>query len=323
MGVVLAGCSQFNAPPTGAQQDVIGAVRISSVVCNSGFGSTDQASPPSSPSPCDTNGGGSGNYVGQYLVAYMIPEGSSFPTTLTSPDLPGNTFSLSASYAAALQAQQGAQAGMHWVGYISDTVTKVQPHDLVHIDADFSLPAQTGVPFSGPLHTTEVVGDREVDATYLASRPVDCSESRPTNAPLGFPQTESLTSCIQDTATTDVVTRDLALQAGTGGSVKPGGTITVPYSAQFAGPAGPMASFALTAHTDLPGATATPANATLQPAGDSTTPETVDVTVPADATPGTYTVRLSAGVAVAPGRSVCAVSAKLAMGPAGPANWAL
>jgi hypothetical protein len=296
LAVALGGCSQFNAPPTGAQQDVIGAVRISSVVCNTGFGSSDQPSPLTSPSPCDTGSGGPLN-VGQYLVGYMIPDGSSFPTTLTSPDLPANTFSLSPSYAAALQAQQGAQAGMHWVGYVSDTVTKVSADELVHIDADFTLPAQAGGnPFAGPMDIAEVIGDREVDPTYLADRPVDCSESRPTGFPIGFPQTEYPTSCIQDSATTDVVTRDLALSAGAGGSVKPGGTITLPYSARFAGPAGPEASFALTAQTDLPGATATPANATLQPAGDSTTPETVDVTVPAGAKPGTYAVTLSAEV---------------------------
>jgi hypothetical protein len=178
-------------------------VRISTVVCNTGFGSSDQPGLLTSRSPCDSSAGGpSGTYAGQYLVGYMIPEGSNFPTTLTSADLPGNTFSLSDSYAAALQAQQGAQAGMQWVGYISDTVTVTQ-NEVLHIDADFSLPAQAGVPFSGPLHTTEVIGDREVDATYLADRPVDCSESRRTAAPPGLPQTEYLTSCIEDTATTD------------------------------------------------------------------------------------------------------------------------
>lgn len=287
----LSGCVQFNAPPTAAQQDVIGAVRVSSTICTSGFGSLAGAAPVT-PSPCDAGTAGSPPPTGQYLVGYLVPDGTTVPDSLSSPDLPGVAFVPSASYAAALEAQQAPSPGARWVGYRSEVVTSPTPK-LVHVDADFGLPSVgTGRPFEGPLAITHVVGDREVEGSYPADRPVDCSEQRPAAGG----NTELVTACVQDTATLEVATRDLSVVPAGVTTVQPGEKAWVPFDARFRGEPDPSATFALAASTDLPGARAVLDRTTLVPSGNGTHSQTVEVAVPAEAAPGDYRVTLKATV---------------------------
>lgn len=289
--LLLPSCSQFNAPPTGSQQDVIGPVWISAVVCTFGFGSA-VGVVPSSPSDCDNGTTGTGRPpTGQYLVGYLVPETSTAPDALTSPDLPGVAFMPSPSYVAGLEALQPAPTGMRWVGYRSDVVSSTAPM-LVRLDADFGLPAGAlGDPFEGPLAIKQVIGDREVDSTLLADRPVDCSEQRPNGG-----GTEMMTACVADTATISVATRDLALAPGPATTAQPGDKVWVPFDAVFRGSADPAATFALSATTNLPGARALPSRTTFTPATNGSASQTVEVVVPDDTPTGDYDVTLVARV---------------------------
>jgi hypothetical protein len=141
----------------------------------------------------------------------------------------------------------------------------------------------------------------------LASRPVDCQELR------GFPYARLLgvpldgtdedpdglpllqtTLCGRASGGADLALKDLR---GSGGEarVAPGATATVPFTLRYAGDAGP--SFALSATTGVPGATATPSPTTLTPSGAGFQDATVAVTVPAGTPPGAYAVTLTATVA--------------------------
>jgi hypothetical protein len=90
-------------------------------------------------------------------------------------------------------------------------------------------------------------------------------------------------------------TRDLGIVATASvGSTLPGGVTSVPFSLQYAGQPHPLADFALTATTGLPGGTATAQVASIKPLANSGTAILVSVSVPAGAAPGTYPVTLTA-----------------------------
>jgi hypothetical protein len=143
----------------------------------------------------------------------------------------------------------------------------------------------------------------------LDSRPVDCQEYR------GFPYQQLLgielgggdlgldpsglpliptTLCGRASAGGELALKDLR---GSGGEVSaaPGTTARVPFTLRYAGDAGP--TFALSATTALPGATATPAPTTLTPSAPGFQDAAVAVGVPAGTAPGAYAVTLTATVA--------------------------
>jgi hypothetical protein len=140
----------------------------------------------------------------------------------------------------------------------------------------------------------------------LDSRPVDCQELRgfpfqvlfgqslaeqPVNE-LGLPLLMT-TLCGRSSGDASLALKDLR---GSGGeaTAAPGATVRVPFTLRYAGEAGP--TFALSAATAVPGATATPDPATLTPSAPGFHDAGVTVGVPAGTAPGTYAVTLTAKV---------------------------
>jgi hypothetical protein len=281
--LALAGCADFDTPPTGSQAAVIGAVHVHSAICLDGFGSS-SGNPPRY--DCDNAPGTveRGNSQGQLLVGYLIPSGSTAPATLTTADLPGTTLSQSQDYADYLNATQGTLPREVWVGYMSDQITQTA-NQVVSLDAAFSLPAGAGSgPYSGPFATEEAVGDR-VDGlsgaqTLDPARALDC--------------TEATTECLEDSGMLSVDTRDLSITAPASTTVVTGQTATLPFDVAFAGIADPSATFAVRAGASNANLTATSTDSSLTPASDSTATENVTVAAAATMAPGTYQVTLTA-----------------------------
>jgi hypothetical protein len=159
-----------------------------------------------------------------------------------------------------------------------------------------------GVDPSG-LHSAE----ESFGLQLLDTRPVDCQEYRAFpylqaygQSLDGLDEDESGLPLIPTTACGRTSTGDtLALKdlrgSGATASVAPGQTATVPFTLRYVGDAGP--TFALTATTAVPGASATPAPTSLTPAAAGFQDASVAVAVPAGTAPGPYTVTLSATVA--------------------------
>src|SRR4051812_5513794 len=142
----------------------------------------------------------------------------------------------------------------------------------------------------------EVPGDVRAFALGLSDqRPFDCDEVRAFPFPELFgaaaPAVLRTTACGPTSAGGALALADLR---GSGASVEaaPGATVTVPFTLRSVGPAGPV--YALRAQTTLPGATATPAVATLAPSGPGFHDVAVTVTVPVGAEPGDRAVSLVA-----------------------------
>jgi hypothetical protein len=281
--LALAGCADFDTPPTGSQAAVVGAVHVDTAICLDGFGDSSGYTPRTE---CDSAPGTveRGNSQGQLLVGYLIPSGSTAPATLTTADLPGTTFSQSQDYADYLNANQGTLPGEVWVGYMSDQITQTA-NQVVSLDAAFSLPAGTdGGPYSGPFATEETVGDR-VDGlsgtqTLDPARALDC--------------TEATTECAEDSGMLSVDTRDLSIIAPASTTVVTGQTATLPFDVAFAGTADPSATFAVQASASNANLTATSTDSSLTPTSDSTATENVTVAAAATMAPGTYEVTLTA-----------------------------
>jgi hypothetical protein len=317
----LSGCSKFVVSPSGEQDNVIGSVSIKESFCANGFGDGGvgpTAGPqvfvkvapvaPSTPADCAHTGNSPGTPQGQFLVGFLVPDEvkGTPPLKVTSPA--GISFTASPEYAAQVSKRndQKPPAGSHWIGYISSVVDEFDPDSetlqplTVAVSLELDLPAgSNGAPFKGPLRTREVVGDRQVTTSLLPSRAVDCAEPDPVFVPGPFPgpRPPGPTGCVQDSNMADVPTRDLTVKGGEPVSVVAGSSVAVPFKFQFTGEAAPVATFALSAATDVPGATASSVMSTLTPPSDSITAETVNVTVPAATTPGAYTATLTAAVA--------------------------
>jgi hypothetical protein len=304
MAICLAGCSDFYAAPTARQQNVIGSVDVSTVICLDGFGANSNASTENySPSTdCTDNTGTTltdqeGFSEGQLLVGYLIPNGATAPTQLTSPDLAGVTFNQDADYSNYLTANETTPSGEYWVGYLS-TDTTLSAAQLVHLDAVFTLPTSSdGTPYQGPFATQEVVGDRADGndsgdfATNLdPNRPLDCSETDL----LDGEETIATTGCVNDSNAVSITTRDLGIQAPSTTTIQAGTSGQVPFSLLYAGTADSTATFALTGSSDGQGISVTPADTQFTPTDNSTTPENVTVNVPAGLAAGTYHVTLTA-----------------------------
>ncbi len=102
------------------------------------------------------------------------------------------------------------------------------------------------------------------------------------------------TAAVISGADSSQTTRDLGVVAGSATSVHAGATATAPFTLKYAGTATGAATFALTATTDIPGATATPAQANFT--HNQNAAMNVSVPVPANTTPGTYHANLVATI---------------------------
>lgn len=295
----LAGCVVFQTPPTAAQLDLIGKIRVAFTICAS---NTDEANNPGCPNTGNTQDSAPAGSSGQVLVAFRVPAGSQGPDAFSQTSGEALTFTRSPSYEAALEQARPAGEGRKWVGYISGVYDYTDPPDgtaarSAGFEVDFSLP--DGAPFAGPFRVRPVVGARRVDEAsgLSASDPVSCG-SRPAGGSGGsFANNDVI--CIDDpdeaTLATDieVATADLAIVGGTA-TVNPGVTATVPFDAKLAGELPPGTTFALAGTTSFPGAAATPGPSAIAPGPNSTTRVNVPIAVPPTAGPGIYSVGLTA-----------------------------
>jgi hypothetical protein len=314
LAVSMSGCVLLKSTSS-TQLNTIGKVQITSTVCasdTSSAGSTNAGynpTPPGDPA-CQKNvSGGNANAGGntnsdagdgsyQPMIAYRIPTGASAPATITTTNATcgsGIVFSQSSSYASQLTSLSPPESGMQWVGYLATTQNYTQAGcQYLTVAPQFTLNQGFGVaPFQGPFKYRVVVGSRIVDGSHLASRTVDCGGTLLTNS-------NDVTICGDnpDTATIATTvsqpTRDLGVLPTTPGTVHAGATGTVGFNLRYNGAVLPSGNFTLSANTNIPGATATPASPTLSPAADSDNNMNVNVTVPANTTPGNYNVFLVA-----------------------------
>lgn len=297
VAIAAAGCSSFVSPPTASQVTPNGDIAVSSVVCLDGFDSNSgnagaYASDCQTPQPLAHLSASSSDGYGQLLMGYAVPTGAGAPSTLSSPDLPGVTFTQNAGYATYLAGDEKTPTGYSWVGYMSAPFT-ITASTEVDITADFSTPATSGSLYAGPFTVEQVVvGDRADDddpgSLLGSSRALNCS-----GAGLG---SVNDTGCVNDSSPSplNVATRELASLAPSAAiTVHAGSTATVPFTVEYSGPSADP--FDLSASTSSNALVAAPANATFTPSGSGNTVENVTVPVPAGLAPGSYSVTLNVG----------------------------
>jgi hypothetical protein len=308
---LLAGCVSIQSI-TSDQQDIVGKLRLTLTICASG--ANDVPDPPEDHPGClDTGNSDDTAYAFpgptgevELLIGFRVPVGTGAPATITATPAPAPpasgtiTARRSASYEAALQAAMPAPAGSVWVGYLSDPYFFDDGADGVaaqsaQVAIDFALPPTAdGGPFVGPFAVRPVVGSRQVNASYLAGRPVDCGpDAFATDFGTQTICVDSPTA-IQAATSFNFPTRDFGVLAGNA-TASPGQTVLLPFNVRGAGalPAGLTAS--LSAATNLPGAGAVaPSAASAALANGSDTRVTVPVTIPKQAGPGVFDVTLTA-----------------------------
>src|SRR3954447_7358439 len=116
--------------------------------------------------------------LGQILVGYRVPNGSTGPGTFLS-EAQDVSFSRSASYTQQLTSRFPPPAGFHWEGYLS-TAKTFNPADAstreTAFHPEFTLPAgAAGAPFVSPFRWRGVVGFRSLNNAGEAGAAVDCS----------------------------------------------------------------------------------------------------------------------------------------------------
>lgn len=290
----------------------------------------------------------------QYLLGIAVPVGSTPPPTITATPVSGGSpivFSLneevskeiaasSASLARELEKTGGTPeeeeeradvrrvvggawppSGLQGVGYLSGPVqeSKGTSYEWT-VDAEFGLPvAAGGTPFAGPFATGVALGIRGVSSESPASRPVHCARIDELEAP----KDSALCSGTNQQGQTG--TSDLKLAAPKQGSAYLGGKAPLAFTANFASSAGAVPTFSLSATSTLPGAKLQLSSPTYVPGAPNPSThlsvpatQTVTVTAPKNAKPGTYDVTLTAttlqGVPVSQVAKLKITKAKIGLG---------
>lgn len=288
--VASSGCVSLDAI-NASQTEVIGDVTIAATACQSGSAdcsNIDVANfdiAPGFTTPA------------QLLVAYRVP--ASLPAPTIDTDAPAVTFTASPSYTAELERLSPAGAGRKWVGFISNTIDTAAADKNLRFTSTWKLPqGPDGSPFVGPIAFRPIIGSRVPDATTPADAPVQCGADF---SNVGTATAVCLDSPLLATlADPDLTraTRDLGILTGATATGQSGTTITMPFTAKYAGTSTATANFALSATTSVPGGTVVVTPGSLLPATDSTNPVNVAVAVPAGTAPGNYDVTLTAKVGV-------------------------
>lgn len=312
--LALSGCAVFNGTPTASQQQTIGNVAIQLSVCASQSSGTPMGS-------C-TNQGNSGQDAStepsQLWLGFRVPNGTTAPSSFTSSATGPNdtgpqlTFSTSSAYTAELQRLQPAPSGEEWVGYVSQYVNYDSTTGEQNFTAapQFGLPKFTnGAPFAGPFTYQVVVGGRQyhqgTDTTAVPSTTegIDCQNS----ATLGYTSFNRNGPggsgfewiCVDDQSPSTLgsdatlATRDAGIVPGNEVTVTAGKKAKTHFTFEYNG-SSPGATFQLTASTGLRHAKLSVSPNSITPAGTSSTPVTVTVSVPASAKRGTYQIKLAA-----------------------------
>jgi hypothetical protein len=234
--------------------------------------------------------------LGQLLVGFRVPDGTGAPASFLS-DGQDVSFARDAGYTQILTTRFPPGAGEHWEGYLS-TVKSFDPD--VTSDAktafhpEFTLPSPAdGTPFTGPLPWRMVVGFRTLDSAGQASEPITCT------AVLDPKPTLCADSPRSNRIPIDLLApvSDFGVLAGSDTTAPQTTTARVSFPIRYLDGANLGAQDAsVTATTDLPGSSATPAAPTVRLAPGATTTVEVSVPVPLGTQPGTYQVKLSAAV---------------------------
>ncbi|MEK6251302.1 MAG: WxL domain-containing protein [Actinomycetota bacterium] len=246
----------------------------------------------------------------QLMIAYRIPTTATAPDTITATEPSGGsaiTFTKNTSYSSQLESLSAAGSGKQWVGYLStaQSYTESSANQYFTVAPQFTLQqGADGSPFQGPFNYRVVVGFRRVNATYTASRTVNCGG----NLYALYDDGPGAGICVDDPSSSTVAsdlsqaTRDLGVMPGSSTSVHAGATATVPFTLKYAGTTC-FCLWTVSASTNIPGATATPAVTSITPTTDTTNPDNVTVNVPANTAPGPYTVTETADFTGTPTRT--------------------
>jgi hypothetical protein len=292
--LTLGGCLAFEGATTATTQP-LGPVVVRTAVCGS-----DAKAPATRGCADDGNSNTDadeiipeGGFPMQVLLGYRVPAGTGAPAAFTAELL---TFTRNPTYASELQRHAPAAAGSEWVGYASNAFNydpRNSAQDIRFVaEVPFELPrSPDGAPFGGPFRYRPVVGVRFVGNDPAS--PVRCGANLFAIDPLNGVCVDSPSPNAVASSLT-VATSDLGIVPGPDVTATPGSTVTIPFSARYAG--GAAANFTVRASTGVPGGTATPSLGSLAPAADSDNPVRVTVDVPAGTAPGRYPVTLAASL---------------------------
>lgn len=305
LALSLSACTYYKANSlTLSQPAAIGSARVHFAICTEPEGST--CNPPEETEQV------------QLLVGIAVTPGSVPPATLTALPVGGGaplTFTRNDEVSNEIAASSGnlekfakeleetgegttkwPPAGLQGVGYLSAPFQETEGVTQEWtVDAEFGLPVPAdGNPFPGPFGTALAFGQRLVSPSQSSSRPVRCFRFE--EAP-----NESESFCAGTSGQGQIGTSDLKIAAPEQASSFLGGQAKLSFPFNFATTASPAPSFGLSATSTLPKAKFSLASPTFVPgAPDPTTHrsptanQTVTVTVPKNAKPGTYDVTLTA-----------------------------
>lgn len=242
----------------------------------------------------------------QSALAFLVPQGSAIPATLSAVPGPGAApihYSLNAEFATVARGEDDAgqpnqlPPGTEWVGYLSAPYTEKAGEQLEWtVDADFALPsAPDGGSFAGSFETIGMVGWRQVSGSEPASRPFDCSDVEGGSGVIRSGCTYTSEELVPTTLS------QLKLGAPKEATAFVGAKATLAFGLDFATTVAAPPTFALGASSTLPKAKATLA----EPSFVAGTPDaathraplatrTVKVAIPTNAKPGVYDVTLTA-----------------------------
>ncbi|MFL5872799.1 MAG: hypothetical protein ACJ75T_04885 [Solirubrobacterales bacterium] len=281
----------------------------------------------------------------QYLLGIAVPPGSTPPATINAVPVGGGSplvFTRNDEVATEIAAssvnlhkfaeeegkgnEEGTQvwppAGLQGVGYLSSVQPEKEGQTIEwNLDPEFGLPVPAdGSPFTGPFATGLAYGSREAGPGQSSTRPVHCwrFESAPE---------EGESFCFGTLQQGQVGTSDLKLAAPPQGSAFLGGKAALGFTANFASTAAALPAFSLSATSTLPGAKLQLPSPTFAPGAPNPTThlsppatQTVNVTAPKNAKPGTYEVTLTAttpqGASTSQVAKLKVVKAKIGLGGA-------
>ena len=187
----LAGCVSIKSQT--AVQRAPGVVELRGVVCATDYDSTHSATCRRTNVAERDNDTGEAELtgLGQLLVGFRVPEGTSAPAGFPS-DATDVNFSASPTYSAELEALFPTGPDERWDGYIS-TAKRFDPDELA--DRVTGFRPEFGLPggFEGPFGWRLVAGFRPLGDAGQAGKPVDCQDGghvcadSPPNDPPRFP----------------------------------------------------------------------------------------------------------------------------------------
>jgi hypothetical protein len=300
LALVLSACAHYKPGSLQVTQPgEIGSVRVHMAFC---------AAYSEAEKKCVTN---SEDQEGQTFIGIAVPKGTTAPATITAiadpPSAPPLVFRRNQSAAEALgrlEAEGGQPpwppAGSEIIGYMSDVLPNQEGENVEWtIDPEFGLPVPAdGGPYGGAFLVALASGNRNTDG----NSPADIE--RPAYCPIGAEESQREECRILKGARQELRVTDLRVKAeGAAPSVAGGQEATVPFKLDVGTTALTTPAFAVSATTNLPGATATVSDPLYRPdlptdpSRRTSTLRSVKVNIPADAIPGTYSVTLTAKTA--------------------------